>query len=372
MNKQRITNLLALTLLAFTLPAQAQDATITMAIDRPGWTISKYLIGMDTVYGNELDVLWENPIVADWMHLEEYISYCREIGDEPMVGINIRPGKQYDRRDESPESPASKIYTYKEVDGVKRELEIHFPENHKSTKEPVPAIILFHGGGWGGGERKALRPQCKYFANRAIVAPTVTYRLVTKEDRAAMKGKGSAKSLCIPDVKSAIRWYKQHADEFGIDPQRIIVGGGSAGGHISLIGTNNPGLNDPQDPEGFDTSAVAYVLFNPALSIYDARDKETDFIQHLSANTAPAIAFFGDQDKWLKGWKPTYEKWKSLEGTSVEVHIAKGEGHSFFTKQPWRDLTLLAADEFLQKQGLLKGEPTLTAPEGKKLEFQTD
>lgn len=114
------------------------------------------------------------------------------------------------------------------------------------------------------------------------------------------------------------------------------------------------------------------MLFNPALSIFDARDKEIDFIQHLTANTAPAIAFFGDQDKWLKGWEPTCEKWKSLENTSIEVHLAKGEGHSFYNKQPWRDLTLIEADKFLQKQGLLEGEPTLTAPVGRKLQLQTD
>ena len=83
-------------------------------------------------------------------------------------------------------------------------------------------------------------------------------------------------------------------------PNRIVAGGGSAGGHISLLGTTNPALNDPNDPRGIDTSAAAYVLFNPALSKSDAKDPDVDFLQHLKADFGPAIVFFGSEDPWLK------------------------------------------------------------------------
>ncbi len=260
--------------------------------------------------------------------------------------------------------PDGKVYTYKETDGVKRELEVYFPKDHDPAKKPVPGIIFFHGGGWGGGARDAFSYQCAYFASRGLVATTVTYRLATKEEKKAMKSDKSAKSLCVPDAKSAIRWFKQHAAELGVNPDRIIVSGGSAGGHIGLIATSNPGLNDPKDPEGLDTSVAAMVLFNPALSVRDARDSEIDFIQHLKPGAPPAIAFFGSKDSWLKGWNPTYERWKSFEGAKIEVQIAEGMGHAFFNNQPWADLTLVAADKFLQAQGFLKGEPTLPKPAG--------
>ncbi len=271
-------------------------------------------------------------------------------------------------RAERVSGPTGKVYTYKEVDGVAREMEIYFPKGHEASKKAVPGIIFFHGGGWGGGTRDAFSYQCDYFASRGLVAATVTYRLATKEEKAKMKGEASAKSLCIPDAKSAIRWFKQHADELGVDPDRIIASGGSAGGHISLIATNNPGLNDPRDPEGFDTSVAAYVLFNPALSVADAKDADIDFIQHVKGDMPPAIAFFGSEDGWLKGWAPTYEKWKSLENANVNFHLADGEGHAFFNNQPWADITMIAADRFLNELGFLKGEPTLPAPEnGEKL-----
>ena len=273
--------------------------------------------------------------------------------------------------------PAGKVYTYKKTDDGKRDLEVYSPKGHSTAKKPVPCIIFFHGGGWGRGSRDVFKYQCAYFASRGIVAATVTYRLATKKAKATMKDKGSQsqsqsqshKRLCIPDAKSAIRWVKQHAEELGVDPDRLIVSGGSAGGHIGLIATSNPGLNHPDDPKGFDTSVAAMVLFNPALSAADAKDSEIDFIQHLKPGMPPAIAFFGSKDNWLKGWNPTYAKWKSLEKSVIEVQIAKGQGHAFFNSQPWADLTLVAADEFLQKQGLLKGAPTLPKPPGgEKLE----
>ncbi len=261
------------------------------------------------------------------------------------------------------DNPMGKVYVYKVVDGVNREMEIYFPKGHDASKMTVPGIILFHGGGWGGGSRKAFSYQCNYFASRGMVAATVTYRLRTKADRGAMKDGQSSKRVCIPDVTSAIRWFKQHASELGVDPNRIVAGGGSAGGHISLLGTTNPGLNDPNDLKEVDASVAAYVLFNPALSKSDAQDPDVDFLRHLKADFGPAIVFFGSEDRWLKnGWTPAAGKMKSLGITSVDLRIAEGETHAFFNKQPWKDITLIAADQFLNKLGYLQGKPTLSMP----------
>ena len=270
-----------------------------------------------------------------------------------------------ENRAHSEDIPEGRIYSYKEEHGVTRELEIHFPQGHESTDDSVPGIIMFHGGGWGGGKRDQFRYLCHYFASRGLVAATVSYRLATKADT----GDGSRKRVCIKDAKSAIRWYKQHAEELGIDPQRIITGGGSAGGHICLLATTNPGLNDANDDSNYDTSVAAYLLFNPALGMADAKDYEVDFLQHLTPDFPPAIVFFGSKDdKWLKGWNSAYTKMQSLDIRSVDFWIADGQEHSFFNKQPWQDMTLRASDEFLESLGLIHGEPTLVLPQtGEKL-----
>jgi dienelactone hydrolase len=186
--------------------------------------------------------------------------------------------------------------------------------------------------------------------------------MLTKDEAAKLPAGETRKRACITDAKSAIRWFKEHATEFGIDPQRIITGGGSAGGHISALATLNPGLNDPADPKGIDTSVVAYLWFNPAFAPDDEKDAEVDVLRFLRKDIAPAIAFFGTEDTWLKGWMEAYEKLKTLGNTTTDLQFAQGQAHSFFNKDPWQTVTLIAADRFLVQQGLLKGEPTLKAP----------
>ena len=80
-----------------------------------------------------------------------------------------------------------KIYVYKEADGVSRKIEIFFPKEKPTKKKPVPGIIFFHGGGWGGGSREMFSYQCNYFASRGLVAATVTYRLATKEEKQSIE-----------------------------------------------------------------------------------------------------------------------------------------------------------------------------------------
>jgi len=304
----------------------------------------------------------DTPLIQQYMH-EWETSMRHFINTAIILLFATLPAHAQNVQRVDDGNPKGKIYVYKEVDGVNREIEIYFPKGHDASENTVAGIILFHGGGWGGGSRKAFSYQCNYFASRGMVAATVTYRLRTKADRAAMKDGQSTKRVCIPDVKSAIRWFKQHAKELGVDPNRIVAGGGSAGGHISLLGTTNPGLNDPNDPQGIDTSVAAYVLFNPALSKSDAKDPDVDFLRHLKADFGPAIVFFGSEDRWLKnGWTPAAGKMKSLGITSVDLRIAEGETHAFFNKQPWKDVTLIAADQFLIRLGYLKGKPTLSMP----------
>ena len=97
-------------------------------------------------------------------------------------GDGVLSNKEWQSVIDQADVPAGKIYVYKQVDGVNREMEIYFPKGERASKKPVAGIILFHGGGWGGGSRVAFAYQCNYFASRGMVAATVTYRLRTKED----------------------------------------------------------------------------------------------------------------------------------------------------------------------------------------------
>jgi dienelactone hydrolase len=267
------------------------------------------------------------------------------------------------------EAPAGKPYVYKITAGKERQMEIYFPPNHDPGRSQVPGMILFHGGGWGGGSLKQFRVACAYFASRGLVCATAEYQMLSATQAKTLPAGVTRKRVCVTDAKSAIRWFKQKAPELGIDPQRIITGGGSAGGHIAVLATTNPGLNDPADSLHVDTRVAAYVLFNPAFALSDSEDPEIDILRHVQADLPPAIVFFGDQDTWKAGWDIAHAKWKALGHTGIDLQIAAGQKHSFFNSGPWQTVTLIAADRFLTEQGLLTGPPTKLPPaSGEKLQ----
>ena len=89
---------------------------------------------------------------------------------------------------------------------------------------PLPAIICIHGGGFRAGSRDGYLGLIQQLAGRGYVAVTVSYRLAPKYPFPA----------AVHDVKAAVRWLRANAKKYNIDPNRIGVTGGSAGGHLAL------------------------------------------------------------------------------------------------------------------------------------------
>lgn len=285
----------------------------------------------------------------------------------PMVSLNADESSKPPRSTPTT-GPAGKSFVYKHSAGQPREMEIYFPPNHDPAKAKIPGLIMFHGGGWGGGSLSQFRTLCHYFASRGLVTATAEYRMLRNAEAKDLPKGETRKRVCVTDAKSAIRWFKQHAGELGIDPQRIITGGGSAGGHVCVLATTNPGLNDPADPKDIDTSVVAYLLFNPAFSTDDNQDVEVDALKHAQPSLPPAVVFFGTGDPWKKGWDALHSKLKGEGNKTIHVQLAERQAHGFFNRDPWQSVTLIAADRFLVQQGLLSGEPTRAAPaSGEKL-----
>jgi acetyl esterase/lipase len=295
------------------------------------------------------------------------MRYLTLVGFFSALLVAIAPASPQAARKAKPDAtadaPAGERRSYKHSAGKPRHLELYFPPGHDPAKK-VPGLILFHGGGWSGGTLEQFRAACAYFASRGLVCATAEYRMLSGNESKALPAGESKKRVCVTDAKSAIRWFKQHAGELGIDPSRIITGGGSAGGHISALATLNPGLNDPADPAGIDTSVVAYLWFNPAFAPVDVRDPEIDVLRFVKKDLPPAFVCFGTEDEWKKGWDAALAKWREAGCSSIELGLAKGQPHGFFNKEPWKSVTLIAADRFLAKLGFLEGEATLQAPAG--------
>ena len=217
-------------------------------------------------------------------------------------------------------------------------------------------MILFHGGGWGGGNLVQFRHACNYFARRGLVAATVNYRMHTKEQAQALPPGESRKRVCVTDAKSAIRWVKSHAAELGVDPDKIVTGGGSAGGQICVLAAlNADGLDDPADPPGVDTSVRAFLLFNPAFVAPGRdRDPEVDVYEHLDGKLPPFLFMFGTEDGWKPASDKLFETLKTRQASARYV-LAPDENHSFWIRDPWYDLCLAECDALLVSLGLLEG-----------------
>lgn len=103
-------------------------------------------------------------------------------------------------------------------------LDLYLPE--KPGAKPMPLVVWIHGGGWRGGSKAGCT--FVYLVQHGYAAASVEYRFSQKARFPAQ----------IQDCQAAIRWLRANAKKYNIDPDRIGVGGGSAGGHlVALLGT---------------------------------------------------------------------------------------------------------------------------------------
>lgn len=116
-----------------------------------------------------------------------------------------------------------------------------------------PALVYLHGGGWVMGDKcNQGLPLCNHLARLGWVCANTNYRL----------SPGATWPDQLIDVKAAVAWLREHADEWNVDPDFIAISGGSAGGHIAAMAALTPGDASMQPGfENSDTSIQAAVTF---------------------------------------------------------------------------------------------------------------
>lgn len=119
----------------------------------------------------------------------------------------------------------------------KRPLLLDILRPEEPPKGKLPVIVFIHGGGFSKGNKEmGLRDNAR-LAERGYFTVTIEYRLSGEAIFPA----------AIEDCKASIRWIRAHAEEYGVDPERIGVWGTSAGGNLSaLVGTSG----DVEELEG--------------------------------------------------------------------------------------------------------------------------
>ncbi|MDD2798597.1 MAG: alpha/beta hydrolase fold domain-containing protein [Bacteroidales bacterium] len=111
---------------------------------------------------------------------------------------------------------------YKDVNSVNCRMDVYYPTN---AITPVPVVINMHGGGWVSGAKEEQGGFDMYF-NKGYAIVNVEYRMRNEILAPA----------AVEDVRGAMHYALNHAQEWNIDPRKVVFQGGSAGGHLSLTG----------------------------------------------------------------------------------------------------------------------------------------
>lgn len=242
---------------------------------------------------------------------------------------------------------------YKTVDGRRLDMLIFLPD--KNLPRPMPVMLHTHGGGWSGGNkykvlRRSFAGTLDQLLESGVAVATIEYRLA-RGDSTAVE--------CVVDCMDAGRFLVKHASQYGLDPDRIGVWGGSAGGHLSLMTGLTPGELFPGASElaGYDPTYRCVASYFPATSFeridllkgshfedpqkfvpmlggpYEdnlEKAKLLSPVKHLSKTSPPVLLLHGEKDDVLPISGSRYMVDVANEvGANVKLLSVKNGRHSF-------------------------------------------
>ena len=243
---------------------------------------------------------------------------------------------------------------YKLVNGKWLEMLLMMPAVQKYERAPV--MLYTHGGGWGGGDRFAVfgadfLETLQILSSNGIACAAIEYRLTELGVSTAYD--------CVVDCKDSARFLVKNAADLGIDPNRIGVWGGSAGGHLSLMTGLAADNLFPGDPglAGFVPHFRCIASYFPATTFlvpeilvgsnFENPNRFVSFLggpytnnmdlvallsptEHLTAASPPVLLLHGDKDQVLPYTNSTYMMSVAASvGADVQLLTVTNGMHSF-------------------------------------------
>ena len=238
----------------------------------------------------------------------------------------------------APNAPRVAVTTHRfaTVSEIDLELDLYRAEG---ATGPQPLIVVVHGGAWVRGERSDFPDWNRYFAARGYTVADVDYRLAPTHRFPA----------AIDDIHRAIDALRERADEWGIDRDRIVLLGRSAGGHLALTAAYRAGDRPIAGVVGFyaptdlvwswetsidktyiDGRAVIEALMGGVPADLPELYREASPREWVSADTPPTLLLHGDRDVLVAPHQSTRlaEKLTEFEVPHLEIQIP-GATHGF-------------------------------------------
>lgn len=265
--------------------------------------------------------------------------------------------------------------TYSTANNTELKLDLYLPHNRTAA---TPALILFHGGGWVGGQKERNVLYLLPYLSMGWAVVNVEYRLAGN----------SLAPAAVEDCRCALRWATRHAKEYGIDPSRFVLTGTSAGGHLALITAMLPAgnvfdrrcptddgvrWNQAAEPEvkvaavvnWFGITDVAELVEGPNAKHYAVEwfgslenraelARQVSPVNYVRAGGTPVITIHGEDDD-VAPYGQAVRFHAALERAGVPNRLVtiRGRKHGGFNRQELLS-SYAAVREFLRKNGLMK------------------
>ncbi len=246
----------------------------------------------------------------------------------------------------------SSIQSYKTVGDSELSAHIFTPDGH-STSDKIAALIFMHGGGLRQGSPQQGYDLAARLIPEGIAVVSIAYRLLDTPDRTLDE--------IISDAKSSVRWLRENASDLGIDPDRIVMSGHSAGAYLALT----TGVIDEFDEitENLEVSSVPnhMILWSVPVSRTDNSENSMvpegysmdDFVpaNYVAADMPPALFIHGNADTTV-AFEPAmaFHQQYGEAGNQTKFHLISGADH-FFRRPEHRSQVFTLISNYLVSLG---------------------
>lgn len=254
----------------------------------------------------------------------------------------------------------TEIYDF--VYNQKQNRALHLDAYFYKKEKLNPAVIMIHGGGWRSGNKSQMQVMAQEIAAKGYSCFAIEYRLSLE----AKYPEG------IYDIKNAIKFIKDNAKKFHVDPNKIAILGCSSGGQMAaLIGTTNGDLafEDALNKSKSSSKVNAIIDVDGILAFKHPESKEGEMasfwlkgtyeenpenwknasaLSHINKNTPPILFINSSFDRFHAGRDDMITILKE-SGIYNEVKTIEKSPHSFWFFQPWFDEMIQYTTQFLNK-----------------------